>query len=427
MKYRYDLHGLGREIRNTVRNAVRPEDVQHLQGSIDDIMRELSDMGRELSRPLGAPETEREPRASRKKSGTVKGEAQRQHQDYVYNNKPVPITGKSPKSINGIVLTVLGSIFAGFSTVMGIAFIAASLVGKALPLPGANATVAIVGWMFALSVGASTFMLSKGSSLRKRVKRYAEYLRLFSGCKLYPVEQLSIVMDRSKNCVLRDLRRMIRTGKLPGAHLDVQRTTIILDEETYEQYLQTEQRRRVLATSDKKAKPQPIPETAAAPTPPPADLSPIAALVGEGRAYIDRINATNPIIGNGEVSRKIDLIAATVSKIFDYVAEHPEKQGDLRRLMSYYLPTTLKLLEAYSKFEAHAVRGENVTTAMHEIEGALDTISHAFENLLDDLFEHEMYDITSDISALEAVLAQEGLTAQSFATQEPKNTAGGLQ
>lgn len=419
MKYKYDLYGLGREIENTVRNAVRPEDIQHLKGSIDDIVRELSDMGRELSKPLGSPAGGREPRPPRNKAEATVDKPYEKNESYIPRSTTfVKKPRRNGRWFWGMLLSIWGWSWAVIAFT-GIFTSVAYLLSSTVPFGEAISSFL---WVICFST-VSALLIHLGSGMRHEYRRFPEYLRLFEGCKLYPVERLSIAMDCPRRQVVRDLRRMIHTGKLPGAHLDVKRTTIILDEETYEQYLLMEQRRRTLATTDKKASPAAAPPTA----PAPAELSPHELLIAEGRGYIGRINATNPIINNAEVSRKIDLISATVSKIFDYVAEHPEKQGDLRRLMNYYLPTTLKLLETYSKFEAHAVRGENVSTAMREIEGALDTICLAFENLLDDLFEHEMYDITSDISALETMLAQEGLTAQSFAADEPKNTAGGTQ
>ena len=44
-----------------------------------------------------------------------------------------------------------------------------------------------------------------------------------------------------------------------------------------------------------------------------------------------------------------------------------------------------------------------------EIEATLDTLNTAFEKLLDDLFQDTMWDVSSDISVLNTMLAQEGL------------------
>ena len=82
--------------------------------------------------------------------------------------------------------------------------------------------------------------------------------------------------------------------------------------------------------------------------------------------------------------------------------------------MNYYLPTTLKLLDAYEEFDSQPVQGENIKTAKQQIEQTLDTINIAFENLLDKLFTDEVLDVSSDISVLETMLKQEGLTGSEF-------------
>ena len=78
--------------------------------------------------------------------------------------------------------------------------------------------------------------------------------------------------------------------------------------------------------------------------------------------------------------------------------------------MQYYLPTTLKLLKAYREFDGQPVQGENIISSKKEIEKTLDTLNVAFEKLLDDLFQETAWDVSTDISVLHTMLAQEGLT-----------------
>lgn len=87
--------------------------------------------------------------------------------------------------------------------------------------------------------------------------------------------------------------------------------------------------------------------------------------------------------------------------------------------MQYYLPTTLKLVKAYREFDGQPVQGENVTKVKAEISDTLDTINTAFENLLDSLFQDDVMDISTDISVLETMLAQEGLTEDAFRKKKP--------
>ena len=82
--------------------------------------------------------------------------------------------------------------------------------------------------------------------------------------------------------------------------------------------------------------------------------------------------------------------------------------------MDYYLPTTVKLLKAYEELDAQPVQGTNIMNSKKEIENTLNTIDAAFEKLLDSFFEQAAWDISSDISVLHNMFAQEGLTESEF-------------
>ena len=77
--------------------------------------------------------------------------------------------------------------------------------------------------------------------------------------------------------------------------------------------------------------------------------------------------------------------------------------------MGYYLPTTRKLLDTYRELDRQPVAGENISSTKREIESTIDTLNVAFEKFLDGLYEDKAWDISSDISVLNTVLAQDGL------------------
>lgn len=134
----------------------------------------------------------------------------------------------------------------------------------------------------------------------------------------------------------------------------------------------------------------------------------------EGDEYIRRIRAINDSIPGGEISGKLCRLEEVCKRIFGHVESNPEKLGDIRKFMSYYLPTTLKLVEAYHGFYYEPVQGENIVAARQEIEETLDDINAAFEKLLDKLFQEDAMDISADISVLSTMLAQEGLLEDEF-------------
>lgn len=146
----------------------------------------------------------------------------------------------------------------------------------------------------------------------------------------------------------------------------------------------------------------------------------IDTVISEGREYLRQIREVNDAIPDPVLSEKIYRLEDVTRKIFDHILQNPNKMPQIRKFMGYYLPTTLKLLKAYETLDKQGVKGENIQSSMHDVEMMMDTIIAAFEKQLDNLFQEEALDISSDISVMETMLAQEGLSAGSFSEQTAK-------
>ena len=108
------------------------------------------------------------------------------------------------------------------------------------------------------------------------------------------------------------------------------------------------------------------------------------------------------------MSDKLDRLELLVTRIFDQVEKEPELASELRKMLSFYLPTTKKLLEAYRDLDRQQLDLSNIEQTKREIETAVDNINEAFEKFLDELFREKAWDIQSDISALHTILKQDG-------------------
>ena len=135
------------------------------------------------------------------------------------------------------------------------------------------------------------------------------------------------------------------------------------------------------------------------------------------RARFDKIIAEirrlNDEIEDEAVSERIDRIEEHTRNIFDYVTDHPEAMPQIRTFLNYYLPTTLKLLESYSRIERVGVAGENMKKSKENIESILDLLVVGFEQQVDQLFKNESIDISSDIRVLETMMQKDGLNGKS--------------
>ena len=144
----------------------------------------------------------------------------------------------------------------------------------------------------------------------------------------------------------------------------------------------------------------------------------IDQMVRDGTLYLRKLREANDKIEDEEISDAIDRMEDLTFKIFAYVCDHPEKAPQIRRFMNYYLPTTLKLLDSYYTLSQQGVQGQNITGAMENIRAIMHTIVLAFEKQLDSLFGDEALDISTDITVLEGMLQQEGLTGVQIPTEK---------
>ena len=229
-----------------------------------------------------------------------------------------------------------------------------------------GAPFAVIAAVFVLLLGVSGGMLGKGISLLKRTNRLKCYLKTVGSSQFCPIDMLVRDSGRDKNFVLRDLQKMIRKKVLPGAHIDDQKTCLMLTDEVYNQYLyvqqQAQQREKEKQKRQEELKKQQQ-EQAKQDEQLFAENPELAATIRQGREMIEQIRRSNDKIEGEEISAKMDQMETIAKKIFEQVQEHPEKLPDIRRLMNYYLPTTLKLLNVYEEFDSQPVQGENIRSA----------------------------------------------------------------
>ncbi len=245
-----------------------------------------------------------------------------------------------------------------------------------------------------------------GISMTQRARHFRKYVEVIGEREYCPVKELSDQTGRSRNAVVKDLEKMIRKGWFYEGYLDPQRNCLTVTREARTQYMQLLQQARMKKEEEQRAK-----EAAQKAREDYSRLSPeVQKIVDEGEEYIRRIHAANDAIPGEEISSKISRMELLLDRIFDRVERNPELAADLHRLMEYYLPTTVKLLDAYEKLDDQPVQGENILSSKREIEQTLDTLNTAFEKLLDSLFQDTAWDLSADISVLNTMLAQEGLT-----------------
>lgn len=222
-----------------------------------------------------------------------------------------------------------------------------------------------------------------GLRKRKLARRCRSYLAMIGRQNSVSISALASATGLSHNKVRDDLADMLNEGLFPQGFLDYGGDRLIL-------------------TGEGITEPPRQEERTAPPPPPKADENAILA----------EIRSINDDIDNQKLSAQINRVGVITAKILDYQKSHPEKEAELHTFLSYYLPTTLKILRTYARLEDQEVAGENITAAMSRIEGMMDKAVEGFEKQLDRLFQGDVMDITTDVEVLERMLAKDGLSDQ---------------
>ena len=194
----------------------------------------------------------------------------------------------------------------------------------------------------------------------------------------------------------------------------------LFPDKTYDLPGEKEQSKQEAAKDDAKEKTQ-------AKTEQPAPSPEVAALMKERDRAISEMRRLNDNIPDPRLSQQIDHLEEVTGKIVDQVVSQPKKLPQIRRFMDYYLPTTLKLLNAYDRMDSTGIAGDNITATKDKVSAMMDTIVRAFDRQLDALFGEEALDISTDITVMENLLAREGLTQDKPSSQNSDGPDGGVE
>lgn len=148
----------------------------------------------------------------------------------------------------------------------------------------------------------------------------------------------------------------------------------------------------------------------------------VAALKKERDRAVSEMRRLNDAILDEKISAQIDHLEEVTGKILDQVIQQPAKQPQIRRFLDYYLPTTLKLLNTYDRMDSVGVSGSNIGSTKNKVEKMLETVCSAFDKQLDSLFGQEALDISTDITVMENLLAQEGLSGMRLGHDDGKDS-----
>jgi len=289
----------------------------------------------------------------------------------------------SPAALGDVVVSATeggGILMTGTDYVMNTAYNVLGIVSSVLGLATAG-----FGWMTAC--GAARMKAGR------QMGQFADYADSVDYHKGLPVSMLADLTHQTKKKALKRLRSYIHKGWL-NAWLDDETETLYLTAEDYR------------AAKEKAA------AAAAQPQPEKVETGDAPLNLDTARRFAAVLEKEQQLMQDVQAREELAAMQKTTTAICDWLEAHPESQPKTRRFAEYYIPTTLKLLHTYNDVQGQ--QGENAETIRRDIAGILHTLNQAYENLYNNLLSDVAMDISSEIAALQGMLANDGLTGREF-------------
>ena len=272
-------------------------------------------------------------------------------------------------------------LMTGTNTFMNTAYNALGIVGSVLALVTAG-----FGWMTACG--------SAWVKAGKQLGQFADLADTADYHKGLSVRMLADLVHQNRKKMLKKLQKYIRKGWLNG-WLDEKTETLYLTAEDYR--AAQEARAAVQAEPEPKAEPQAEPQET------PLNLE-------TTRRFAKVLAQEQQLMQDAQGVEELAHMQKTTEAICDWLDAHPESLPKARRFAEYYIPTTLKLLHTYNDVQGQ--KGDNAESIRRDIAGILHTLNQAYDNLYDNLLSDVALDVSSEIAALQGMLANDGLTGE---------------
>lgn len=305
---------------------------------------------------------------------------------YHYTYPTQPRKQKAPKVYR---LGEGGSVFIG---ILGTIF---TLVTASNVVPALAGGQFLIAFILLGVAGCSLLTACAGFSRTSFISRANAYFRTMGSRSSCTVQALAQSTQKDVKRVQKDLRRLAKKKMLGNYIYDDEAGMLFSDAEHYDDFCTENKLRRREEEEQKKKAEEP--------------KTPADEIIESGNAFLIRLTQLETHIEEPEVLQQTAELRGRTQRLLNWLQKHPESHASLRRFARYYLPTVDKLLTTYNDVDAQADDNDVASDIQSSIVDSLHSVNAAFSKLESRLLKDTAMDVSSEISALETMLAQDGI------------------
>lgn len=214
-------------------------------------------------------------------------------------------------------------------------------------------------------------------------------------------DDISTALNKPKSEVVKELNAMIKKDLFPQGRVVEGGELLLLDRPSYDAYKAHYQGHSVYVEE----------------TPRPIEKEEEREAIEDDRAkaltdYGDKLSEYKSVTTSAELKARIERLEKLLASIDHAVEGDPRRVEELNKFTDYYAPTTMKLIHRYIQFESSSVITDSICSTMSDILHSLDTVTAAYEKLLDTLYKDDLLELKAEMNVMQTVMKQDGLFDQ---------------
>ena len=301
------------------------------------------------------------------------------------------IINQNPKTVKRVTTlgfvakaSIVGHLFALFGFLMDM-FDTYGSVREDLP--------ALIFWVLPALV-ISFYLNYKVKKDKDQIIRFRKYNREIGNNTVIPTADLAAITAKPIDFTINDLLNMVEKDYYRQARIVENGELFILDSNTYKLYKEEMLR-------DPKERYEELEEK--------ESNALVEEYLSRAKRDVTALTEMTPKLRE-PMKAKISEFLQIVGKIFELLKENPNTAKDLDKVINFYLPTTVKLMDNYIDLSEKPT--DSVKSSLKSMEQTMDLVNDGFMKMLDNIYQEKIMDLSSDMSVLKSMLRQEGLLDQ---------------
>ena len=300
-----------------------------------------------------------------------------------------------------LVLAVISMVVGGIFGIAAIAFLVLTLAHF---LPVFLVLFVVLG----IISGVGFFGMRRFLSNTKAYDNGVRYEKVTQQATSARVSDLAEALNQSEEQTKKEIEKLIKSGILPEARFDAQEQYVFLTAEAYKEYKKAYEAQGRTMGEQRKADAA-LPEEA-------------RRIITEGMHYAQEIHACRQKITDPAITGPVDQMEETIYRIINQVRIAPGAASSLHKFHTYYLPTTVRILNAYHDLSAKQDDSEDAQVTKREITETVATINQAYQTIYEDLLREQNWDLQSDMAVMRTMMKQDGLAHTPTPSETPVQT-----